>query len=376
MALLIYVICAVLVHAHCSRPVRYEGSARGQGYREFTAWREQHGRQYSSGEELMRRYHIFVENLAKIRILNAERVSPDDATFGPTQFADLTEREFKDTVLMSAWRKSPGSKMYRSNSSLPAPPASFDWTSQSHVVTPVKNQGQAGTCWAFAGCANVESVYGVRTGEASPDLSTQALNDCDGYVDVLEGAIACGPLGATMPGFYLWVIEEGGLMSWEDYPYCVGNGGCAPCEPPGYSSQWCGGEWPIKPCVARDSCEAKYDRSKFVPGIKVKDFVNFPSDESALVENLVEVGPLVAGIDATDMQLYTGGVLQATSCRPEQLNHAVLLVGYGQAGEGGAPYWRAKNSWGEGWGEEGYLRIQRGEGACGINTDVTSAVLD
>jgi len=255
-----------------------------------------------------------------------------------------------------------------------AAPDAFDWSDEAGVVTSVKNQGMSGTCWAFAGLANVESLYGKKTGKECPALSTQALNDCDGYADPFTGAVACGPLGATMPGFYYWVINEGGVMTWEDYPYCSGDNECSPCAPEDYSSEWCGGEWPISPCREHESCHAKYDRSKFVDGLKVKDFVYFESSEENVKNALVETGPLVAGIDATDLQLYSGGVLKADMCSADNLNHAVLLVGYGETE--GEDFWRAKNSWGTHWGEDGFFRIQRGTGACGINSDTSSAVLE
>merc|ERR1711879_530962 len=115
-------------------------------------------------------------------------------------------------------------------------------------------------------------------------------------------------------------------------------------------------------------------KDKFVPDLKVKDFEFFSSDETSLKDSLVQVGPLVAGIDATDMQFYEGGILRPQYCSPESLNHAVLLVGYGA--EDGSDFWRAKNSWGTRWGEDGFFRIERGTEACGVNVDVTSVVLE
>ena len=78
------------------------------------------------------------------------------------------------------------------------------------------------------------------------------------------------------------------------------------------------------------------------------------------------------GINAGNMQLYTGGVADPRSCPASGVDHAVLIVGYGT--DSGSPYWKIKNSWGTSWGEKGYYRIVKGKGKCGLNTMVTSAI--
>lgn len=81
----------------------------------------------------------------------------------------------------------------------------------------------------------------------------------------------------------------------------------------------------------------------------------------------------------TELQFYKSGIWTGGSggkwvqCSKEYLNHAVLLVGYGQ--ENGTDYWIVKNTWGTKWGEDGYFRILRGEGTCGINTGVTTSIV-
>ena len=83
-----------------------------------------------------------------------------------------------------------------------------------------------------------------------------------------------------------------------------------------------------------------------------------------------KVGPITVGLDATTAKLkaYTGGVHAPAACKDwVRLDHAVLIVGYGV--DGGVPYWRVKNSWGDDWGEGGYFRIKRGVNMCGIAMD-------
>ena len=118
----------------------------------------------------------------------------------------------------------------------------------------------------------------------------------------------------------------------------------------------------------------KYDSSKVV--VKIKDWLILDTqDEIQIKEFLYSNGPLAIAINADPFQYYTGGIIDEDewSCDPEGLNFNVILVGYGN--ENGVDYWIIKNSWGDNWGENGYARVARGKGTCGINTFVTTAVL-
>ena len=113
----------------------------------------------------------------------------------------------------------------------------------------------------------------------------------------------------------------------------------------------------------------------------ISDWVSVPDDEDALADALVDIGPLSALLDATQLQFYKSGVWTgqiegspaAAGCKQGMYDHAVLIVGYGS--ENGQDYWTVKNSWSEDWGEDGYFRIARGVSACGINGEVTSATV-
>jgi len=104
-------------------------------------------------------------------------------------------------------------------------------------------------------------------------------------------------------------------------------------------------------------------------GVKVKGRVDVPWGDNAAVKRAVNIGPVSIAIEADKpvFQSYGGGVLNDASCGT-QLDHGVLIVGYGN--EGGQDFWVVKNSWGAGWGESGYIRIAdvAGQGICGINT--------
>ena len=90
---------------------------------------------------------------------------------------------------------------------------------------------------------------------------------------------------------------------------------------------------------------------------------------------IIHMGPLAVALNANPLQTYTGGILDKTSsqCPISGMNHAVTMVGYGS--ESGKDYWIIKNSWGKSWGEDGYFRIRRGTGCCGINCYITTGLV-
>lgn len=88
------------------------------------------------------------------------------------------------------------------------------------------------------------------------------------------------------------------------------------------------------------------------------------SDEEALLEATATVGPISIAMDASNIDFYESGVFTDAECDISDLNHGVLIVGYGT--ENGQDYWIVKNSWGEDWGENGYIKIRRGTNECGV----------
>ncbi|KAK3104766.1 hypothetical protein FSP39_009655 [Pinctada imbricata] len=127
------------------------------------------------------------------------------------------------------------------------------------------------------------------------------------------------------------------------------------------------------------SCATKLDPKKFVPNMKIVDWKAVDQNETIIAEQLMNIGPLSIALNAELLQFYHHGVFDPPTflCNPQNLDHGVLIVGFGEESSvlGTKKYWKVKNSWGEKWGEKGYFRIIRDVGKCGVNTQVTTAVL-
>ncbi|CAL7951168.1 unnamed protein product [Xylocopa violacea] len=294
---------------------------------------------YSSAKEKQDRFKIFKQNLRTIEELRTfERGTAD---YGVTMFADLTPKEFKAHYLgfrpdLKQENDIPSAQAEIPN--IPLPPK-FDWRDHG-VVTPVKNQGQCGSCWAFSVTGNVEGQYAIKHGKLL-SLSEQELVDCDSLDE--------GCNGGYMSNAYKAIERLGGLELESDYPYDAEN----------------------------EKCHFNRDEAL----VQVVSSVNITSNETEMAQWLVKNGPISIAINANAMQFYIGGVSHPLHflCSPNSLDHGVLIVGYGTSKyplfHKELPYWIIKNSWGPRWGERGYYRVYRGDGTCGVNTQPTSAIV-
>jgi len=121
-----------------------------------------------------------------------------------------------------------------------------------------------------------------------------------------------------------YVLKAGGLPKETDYPYCVGDGSCFPCQAPGYNETLCGP--PVEYCNATEfPCkEGKVDIA-----VKIDDWKAISTDETEIQKALVETGPFSVALDASMLQFYRKGVFNPVFCSKTELDHAVLMVGYG-----------------------------------------------
>ncbi|XP_047309146.1 low-temperature-induced cysteine proteinase-like [Impatiens glandulifera] len=298
----------------------------------FQEWKEKHGKVYKHAKEEEKRFQIFNNNLYYIMEMNSRKGSSSRTghKVGLNKFADLSNFEFRE-VYTSKVMKNRSEKKTGHVESFDAPPSSLDWRKLG-AVTSVKDQGICGSCWSFSSTGAMEGIHAIVTGDLI-SLSSQELVDCDNISD--------GCNGGYMNNAFEWVINNGGIDSESDYPYVGSDSIC--------------------------NTEKINEKVVSIDGYKV---VNV--DERSLL-SAVAGQPVSVAIDgsAIDFQLYTDGIYDGfCSSDPNAINHAVLIVGYGS--EGDEEYWIVKNSWGTGWGKDGYIYIKKNTtniyGVCGINS--------
>lgn len=357
------VIFAVLLGVVTASAHEFEHSRVG-----YSKWAAKHGRDGShpTPAQLM----AWMQNWEFVRKQNEDKGSTWVAELN--KFGDMTPAEFKEKVLMKeAFISDP--KKERRNVRHPLAntdaPTSFDWRNIGGV-TPVQDQGFVGTCWTFSTVANIEGQIFQAT-NTTQKLSEEYFVDCDGTSDKVLNHADCSIYGGWPYLAYQFAIKTGGVPSEEKYPYCAGTGNCMPCM-----------NGPVDLCGPPPySCDRTRDElcKSFVPVASISDWRDVSTDEKEIATDLVSTGPLSVLLDAHNLQFYKGGVWDGSGfnglgrCSTTGLDHAVLITGYGE--DAGQDYWSVKNSWGETWGENGYFRIMRGTGQCGINTAVTTAIV-
>lgn len=291
------------------------------------------------GEEAAERAKIFGANVEKIIAHNAD---PQwTYKLGVNKFADMTSTEFK-----AYYRGYSKDHMHavESRGAIAVPnvcggpkaindtfdgfpiksvsllPASVDWRTKN-VVTPVKDQGGCGSCWAFSTVETVESNVAIETGKLLT-LSPQEIVSCAKNPSHCGGTGGCQ--GSTQWLGFNYTIGAG-LVTESTYPYEGSTGVCR---------------------TAKTS----------PPAIGIKGCVRLPANNYTILMNAVAtVGPISISAAAEPWQLYSSGVFNG-ACGAD-VDHAIQAVGYGTSGSD--TYWLVRNSWGSGWGEEGYIRIKR-----------------
>jgi cathepsin F len=295
---------------------------------EFTAWVASNNKVYTP-ESYQYRLGVFSANVDKIQQLNEE--SNGGAVFAINKFADLTADEFTQYKGYS-----PVAHVVKRDYELPQveAPATFDWE-PTGKVTPVKNQEQCGSCWAFSATENIESVWMIAKGITKDNfkpLAPQQIVDCDKQ----DG----GCNGGDTPTAYEYVIKAGGQDTEASYPYKAVNQACQ---------------------FKAADVEVKISSWKYVGR----------NSEPEMLTGVATVSPLSICVDAEPWQFYSGGIMTASQCGTS-LDHCVQITAYDTSSA--TPYWNVRNSWGADWGEKGFIRLQYGHNTCGVAIEPTTAV--
>ena len=316
----------------------------------FESWAKAHKKIYSSYEERKKRFGLFVESYKRILHHNSNlKGKPSSYQLGFTSFADWTDDEFETKLGFQSKREcwyvdenapkvvQEENPLWSSSTILPK---ARNWVDEG-IVSPVKNQGQCGSCWAFSAIGALEAQYKKKHGK-SIIFSEQQLLDCSqGY-----GNLGCN--GGFPARAFEYIRRSGGLESSQDYPYEM-----------------------------QSNFSCRFSKSK--AALKIERVVNITeSNERELEYAVAFAGPVtVAFLVPKDFRLYASGVFTTEECgvtKPKDLTHAVLVVGYGVSFDG-MKYWLVKNSWGELWGMKGYFMMERGRNLCGISDCAAYAIV-
>jgi len=294
---------------------------------QFTSWMRKNGKSFAH-DEFSGRYAVFKQNLDFITAHNAD--PSQSFTVALNEFAHYSSEEFGQM-----YRGLRVPENYNRNGepqvvSGEAIPNSVNWVAKG-AVTPIKNQGQCGSCWSFSTTGSVEGCHFLTTGRLVA-LSEQNLIDCS----VAQGNNGCN--GGLMDDAFQYIITNNGIDTEASYPYTTS--GPNQCE---YSAANCGS--------------------------RVTSFTDVTSGSEAALAEAVAMKPVSVAIDASQssFQFYSTGVYYEPACSSTQLDHGVLAAGYGV--DAGKDYWLVKNSWGTSWGQNGYIWMSRNrQNNCGIAT--------
>lgn len=298
-----------------------------------------YGLKIKDGADFSSKLSVFADNLDAINAHNALNLS---YKMGLNEFSHMTLAEFHDHLHLGGTR--PGNLRRQGSKPYPVPtaeqvsaaPASLDWSTTANplgyvAVTPVKNQGNCGSCWSFSATGSLESAFMIKSGGKNlQSFSEQELVSCD-HTD-------SGCNGGWMDDAFTWIQGNGGITTEAAYPYTSGTTG------------------------QTGSCSST---SGSVAGSAPTGFYDVPASSVDSLVSALQHGAVSIAIQANQVafQSYSSGVL--TGKCGQSLDHGVLAVGYGTLN--GIDYWKVKNSWGTSWGQNGYILIEKSSAdLCGV----------
>lgn len=287
-------------------------------------------------EEFEYRYQIFLRNVIEFEAEEERNLGLD---LDVNEFTDWTDEELQKMVQENKYTKYDFDTPKFEGSYLETGvirPASIDWREQGKL-TPIKNQGQCGSCWAFATVASVEAQNAIKKGKLV-SLSEQEMVDCDGRNN--------GCSGGYRP-YAMKFVKENGLESEKEYPYSA---------------------------LKHDQCFLKENDTR----VFIDDFRMLSNNEEDIANWVGTKGPVTFGMNVVKaMYSYRSGIFNPSveDCTEKSMGaHALTIIGYG--GEGESAYWIVKNSWGTSWGASGYFRLARGVNSCGLANTVVAPIIN
>ncbi|XP_048481406.1 cathepsin O [Plutella xylostella] len=352
--LAIGLVCLLLI----AIPISYTGNKKATLQLMFDDYIAKFNKTYKSDPaEYQTRFQHFMANLEEIEKLNAAAQGPEEhrARYGLTRLSDMSKLEYQDIHLSDEKQAKPPQDYGRSwgngdhhhhhhghtedevnvvsRAKRAALPLKIDWRTQG-VIGPVRSQGLCGACWAFSAVGMIEAMNAIATGKYV-QLSVQEAIDCAGL-----GNSGCS--GGDICLLLDWLLLSGSSLQRE-------------------------AQYPLR--LADGTCQLK----KNATGVQVASFTcdDFVGAEDKILQALATHGPVAVAVNALTWQNYLGGVIQFhCSGAASDLNHAVEIVGYDLTAE--VPYYIAKNSWGPGFGNAGYIHLAVGSNICGLALEVST----
>ncbi|KAL4434884.1 hypothetical protein ABPG74_021223 [Tetrahymena malaccensis] len=271
---------------------------------QWNQFKQKFGKKYADQEFERYRIGVFAQNLEVIK---------NDPSFGITKFMDMTPQEFEQSYLSLQLQQNFNAEKVEGDFN-----GDIDWT-QKGAVTPVKDQGSCGSCWAFSAIGAVESALILNGEDKSINLAEQELVDC--ATTPKYDNEGCN--GGWMDSAFDYILDEK-ISQTKDYKYTARDGKCK-------------------------------DTSSFEKK-SISGYKDIPQGDCKSLLNALSQQPIAIAVDASSWQFYNKGVLASCGSR---LNHGVLLTGYVNE------TYKVKNSWGTSWGEKGFIQLKSGN-SCGL----------